>query len=150
MTKRKALTQPSTLLKQEEVDRRWFLFDASGKTLGRLATELARVLRGKHRADFTPHTDSGDGVIVINVEKIRVTGSKAAQKMYYTYSGYQSGLKETSYRTMLERKPEYIIEHAVKGMLPKTKMGSHQLRRLRLFKGSEHDMAAQQPIIVNA
>jgi len=123
----------------------WIVFDATGKTLGRFASEIAKILRGKHKVDYTPHIDNGDGVIVINADKIKVTGAKEAQKTYYHYTGYVGGARETSYRRMQERKPEYIIEHAVKGMVPKTKLGNSQLKRLRIFKGAEHNMQAQQP-----
>jgi large subunit ribosomal protein L13 len=135
--------------KKEEVIRNWIIMDASGKTLGRFATEVARLLRGKHKTTFTPHTDAGDGVIVINAEKIRVTGSKAAQKVYRYHTGYVGGLREIPYLTMQARKPEYIIEHAVKGMMPRSKQANAQLKRLRIFAGTEHNMAAQQPIQTN-
>lgn len=134
------------MLKQEEVKRQWFLIDAEGKTLGRLASEIANVLRGKHKPDYTPHIDSGDGVVVVNVEKIRVTGAKEAQKVYRSHTGYVSGLREIPYRRMMERKPEEIIRHAVKGMVPRTRQGRAQMKRLRLFVGPEHEMQAQQPI----
>ena len=137
------------MLKQQEMSPNWFLVDAAGKTLGRLSTEIARILRGKHKPTFTPHTDSGDGVIVINAEKIVVTGVKAAQKVYRHHTGFPGGLKEIPYRRMLDRKPTYIIEHAVKGMIPKTRQGRQQLRRLRIFAGAEHNMQAQQPVATN-
>ncbi len=138
--------QDTIMLKKEQVQRKWLLVDAKGKTLGRLATELARILRGKHRPDFTPHTDGGDGVIVVNADKVKVTGNKEGQKLYRYYTGFMSGLREIPYRTMLERKPCFILEHAVKGMMPKTRQGRAQLKRLRIFAGTEHDMEAQQPI----
>ena len=141
--------QQTTQLKKEQVSRQWFLFDAAGKTLGRLASEIAKVLRGKHRHDYTPHVDSGDGVIIINAEKVRVTGRKEAQKIYRYYTGYMGGQRELTYRSLLARKPEYILEHAVKGMMPKTRQGRAQLRRLRIVAGSEHELSAQQPILVN-
>lgn len=141
--------QKTFVAKRSETPMNWILIDATGKTLGRLATEIANVLRGKHKPTFTPNMDTGDGVIVINAEKIHVTGSKAAQKVYRRYTGYMSGLRETPYRTMLERKPEYILEHAVKGMMPKTRLGRSQLKRLRIFAGQEHNMTAQQPIAAN-
>jgi len=146
----KSKQQFSTLLTKEQAiaGRKWFIFDASGQTLGRLAAELAKVLRGKHRPDFTSHVDCGDGVIVINADKIKVTGSKEAQKTYVYYTGAIGGQREVPYRTMLARKPEYIITHAVKGMMPKSRLGKQQLRKLRVFAGSEHDMQAQQPIPV--
>lgn len=137
------------LLKKEDVKRNWLIFDASGKTLGRFATEIAKVLRGKHKPDFTPYVDSGDGVIIINAEKIQVTGKKEAQKVYRHYTGWMGGMRETSYRTMQARNPEYILEHAVKGMMPKTRLANQQVRRLRIYAGEAHDLEAQQPIKVN-
>lgn len=133
----------------EDVKRGWFLIDAKGKTLGRLACEIAKILRGKHRTDFTPFVDCGDGVIVINAEKIVVTGSKKARKIYRYYTGSMSGLREVPYETMIARRPTYPVERAVKGMMPKSRLGGQQLRRLRVFAGAEHDMTAQQPIQVN-
>lgn len=140
----------TTVRKQEDKKTKWFIFDAEGKTLGRFASEVARVLRGKHQPDFTPHVDCGDGVIVINADKIRVTGAKRAQKVYRHYTGYQSGLREIPFEIMIARHPDRIINHAVRGMLPKTTLSRRQLRRLRVFAaGCEHDMDAQQPIKVN-
>lgn len=142
--------QKTTLIttKQAQDRRKWFLFDAEGKTLGRLSTTIANVLRGKHRPDFTPHIDGGDGIVVINVDKIKVTGSKEAQKIYYRHTGYVGGLKETPYRRMKERKPDYILWHSVKGMMPKTKLARAQMKRLRMFVGQDHDMQAQKPEVV--
>jgi large subunit ribosomal protein L13 len=145
--------QPKTKLvtkEEAEKNRKWLILDAKGKTLGRFASEIAKILRGKHKPDFTPHSDTGDGVIVINACKIEVTGNKEASKNYYYYTGYMSGLREIPYRIMKEKKPDYIIQHAVKGMLPKTKLSSAQMTRLRIFKGSEHNMEAQQPIHIEA
>lgn len=127
----------------------WFILDATGKTLGRLSSEIAKILRGKHKPTFTTYMDCGDGVIVINADKIEVTGSKEAQKIYRYYTGSMSGLREIPYRVMKARKPEYIIEHAVKGMMPKSRLARAQIKKLRVFKGAEHDLAAQQPIQVN-
>ncbi|MEL7430945.1 MAG: 50S ribosomal protein L13 [Chlamydiota bacterium] len=136
--------------KEEAIkERKWYLFDAKGKTLGRFASEIAKVLRGKHKPNFTPNQDTGDGVIVINVEEILVTGNKKAQKNYYRHSGHVGQLKEIPYAVMLQKKPEYILEHAVKGMLPKTKLGRAQIKKMHVFKGGEHNMQAQQPIKVN-
>ena len=136
--------------KKEEIKPRWFVLDAEGKILGRFASEVATILRGKHRPTYTPCCDSGDGVIVVNADKIRVTGSKEAQKIYRYYTGHIGGMREIPYRTMKSRKPEYIIEHAVKGMMPKkTRLGRAQLKRLRIFASSEHNMEAQQPIETN-
>jgi large subunit ribosomal protein L13 len=127
----------------------WFVLDAAGKTLGRLTAEIAKILRGKHKPSFTPYMDCGDGVIVINADKVVVTGSKAAQKVYYYHTGAMSGLREVPYRTMQARKPEYIIEHAVKGMMPASRLARQQMKKLRVFAGAEHNLAAQQPINVN-
>ena len=129
--------------------RKWFLFDATGKTLGRFAAEVAKVLRGKHRPDFTPHVDCGDGVVIINADKIEVTGMKKARKMYISYSGFVGGQREIPYETLKARKPEYILRHAIKGMMPKTRLGGQQVKKLRIFKGAEHDMQAQNPTPVN-
>jgi len=132
-----------------EKARKHFLVDASGKTLGRLASEIANILRGKHKTDFTPNIDTGDGVVVINVEKLVVSGNKEAQKSYFRYTGYIGGLRETPYRVMKDKNPEYILQHAVKGMLPKTKLGRAQFKKLHLFRGESHNMKAQKPIAVN-
>ena len=134
------------IARKEDQHPNWFLFDAEGKTLGRFAAEVAKVLRGKHKPTFTPNVNTGDGVVIINAEKIAVTGSKEAQKLYRHYTGFMGGLREIPYRRMKERKPEYILEHAVKGMMPKTKLGRAQLKRLRIFAGNKHTMKAQQPI----
>ena len=146
-----AQTTKTVMLTQEQARarRQWFLLDASGKTLGRFAAEVAKILRGKHRADFTSHIDCGDGVIIINADKIAVTGTKEANKQYFQYTGYVGGASLTSLRTMREKKPDYILEHAVRGMMPKSRLGKQQLRRLRIFTGAEHDMQAQQPIAVS-
>ena len=135
--------------KKQDIKPVWFILDATGKTLGRLTSEIAKILRGKHKPIFTPNMDCGDGVIVINAEKIVVTGSKEAQKLYRYYTGSMKGLREIPYRVMKARKPEYIIEHAVKGMMPKSRLGKQQIRKLRVFAGADHAMAAQQPIHVN-
>lgn len=132
-----------------EMKLNWFILDAAGKTLGRLTCEISKILRGKHKPTFTTYLDCGDGVIVINADKVEVTGSKEAQKLYRYYTGHMSGLREIPYRTMKARKPEFIIEHAVKGMMPKTRLGRQQLKKLRVFAGEQHNLAAQQPIQVN-
>jgi large subunit ribosomal protein L13 len=137
------------VLKDEEVKHGWIILDASGKTLGRFASEITKILRGKHKPTFTTYADGGDGVIVINADKIQVTGSKEAQKIYRYNTGYMSGMREIPYRVMKDRKPEYIIEHAVKGMMPKTRLADAQYKRLRVFAGTEHNMAAQKPIQAN-
>lgn len=129
-------------------DRQWFEFDATGKTLGRFASEVAKILMGKHKVNYTPNVDTGDGVIIVNAGNVRVTGAKVAQKVYRHYTGAIGGLRETSYQDMLSKKPEEIIMHAVKKMLPKTKLGKHQLKKLRIFSESTHPMKAQKPIKV--
>lgn len=139
----------SFLKRKEDVVRQWFVLDAAGKTLGRFASEIAKVLRGKHRPDFTPYVDCGDGVIVINADKIVVTGSKKARKIYRYYTGSMSGLREIPYETMKNRHPTYPIEHAVQGMMPKSRLARNQMKRLRIYAGAEHDLAAQQPVVVN-
>jgi large subunit ribosomal protein L13 len=131
--------------KADDVKRDWFLVDADGKTLGRLATEIARRLRGKHKAIYTPHVDTGDYIVVINAEKVRVTGNKAKDKMYYNHSGYMGGLKEISFEKLIDKAPERVIERAVKGMLPKNSLGRTMYRKLKVYAGKEHAHAAQQP-----
>lgn len=133
------------MAKPETVDRTWYVVDAEGKVLGRLATEVAMILRGKRKPIFTPHVDCGDSVIVINAEKVVVTGKKMDQKLYRRHSMYPGGLKEVTYRRMQEQKPEEIIMHAVKGMLPKNSLGRQILKNLRVYKGPDHKHAAQQP-----
>ena len=138
------------LTKQEAVNsRKWFLLDANGKTLGRFAAEVAKILRGKHRPDFTPYIDCGDGVVIVNAEKIAVTGMKAARKIYRSYTGFIGGMREVPYDTLMARKPTEILERAIKGMMPKTRLGSQQLRKLRIYAGPEHRMTAQNPISAN-
>lgn len=147
--KDKAVFQKTKMLKDEEVKHGWILLDAEGKTLGRLASEITKILRGKHRPTFTPHVDGGDGVIIVNAEKVHVSGNKEVQKMYRRHSGFIGGLKETELSVMRAKKPQYIIEHAVKGMMPKTSLSRAQLKRLRIFAGNEHNMQAQQPVKAN-
>ncbi|MDH5613189.1 MAG: 50S ribosomal protein L13 [Gammaproteobacteria bacterium] len=129
----------------EDVKRDWFLIDAENKTLGRLATEVARRLRGKHKAIYTPHVDTGDYIVIVNAEKVRVTGNKAKDKMYYSYTGYMGGLKEINFEGLIEKAPERVIEKAVKGMLPKNSLGRTMFRKLKVYAGKEHEHAAQQP-----
>jgi large subunit ribosomal protein L13 len=131
--------------KAGQVGERWYIVDAEGQTLGRLATRVASVIRGKHRPDFTPHVDMGDHVIVVNAAKIHVTGTKATAKTYTRYSGYQSGLRTTRLDTMLATKPGEVISHAVRGMLPKGRLGRKLCRKLRVYAGPGHPHAAQQP-----
>lgn len=129
----------------ENVEQKWFVADAEGKTLGRFASEIAKILRGKHKPTYTPHVDTGDFVIVVNAEKVHLTGDKLDKKLYRYHTGYIGGLKEITYREMLEKKPEEVIMHAVKGMLPKNKLGRKMLKKLRVFKGAEHTHEAQNP-----
>ena len=131
--------------KADDVKRDWFLVDADGKTLGRLATEIARRLRGKHKTIYTPHVDTGDYIVVINAEKVRVSGNKAKDKMYYRHSGYMGGMKATNFSDMIERAPERVIELAVKGMLPRNPLGREMYRKLKVYAGPQHQHAAQQP-----
>jgi len=132
--------------KPAEVRRDWYLVDASGKTLGRLSTEIARRLRGKHKPEYTPHVDTGDYIVVVNAEKIRVTGNKLKDKMYHHHTGYIGNLKSTNLEKLLDEAPERAIQYAVKGMLPKGPLGRKMLGKLRVFAGPEHNHAAQQPI----
>ncbi len=133
------------LPKVNEIEKKWYVVDATDKVLGRLATQIALRLRGKHRPDFTPHLDTGDFIIVINAEKVRLTGRKLDQKMYYKHSGYLGGLKSMTARQMLEKKPEEVIRLAVRRMLPKNKLARHQLKKLKVYRGGEHPHAAQTP-----
>ncbi len=133
------------MIKREEAEHEWYVVDVGGKVLGRAATQIATLLIGKYRPDFTPNIDNGAGVIVINSDKVRVTGNKAEQKVYKRYSGYPGGQKETVYEKMFEKDPKYVLRHAVKGMLPKNKLGACMLKRLKLYVGAEHPHAAQQP-----
>ncbi|WP_132998959.1 50S ribosomal protein L13 [Luteimonas arsenica] len=135
--------------KNETVQRDWYVVDATGKTLGRLSSELARRLRGKHKPVYTPHVDTGDYIIVVNAEKIHVTGNKLADKMYHRFTGYIGNLKTESLAQALERHPERVIEIAVKGMLPKNPLGRAMYRKLKVYKGSEHPHAAQQPQVLD-
>ena len=132
--------------KEHEIEKKWYLIDASNKILGRLASEIAIILRGKHKAIFTSHMDAGDYVIVVNADKVALTGNKLDKKIYYRHSGYVGGLKETTARQMFERKPENLIMLAVKGMLPKTSLGRRQLTKLKIYAGPNHPHQAQQPV----
>ena len=130
------------------VERKWYVVDATGYTLGRLASEIAKVLRGKNKPIYTPHIDTGDYVIVINADKVKVTGKKLLQKIHYNHSDYVGGMKETSLKEMLEKKPERVIELAVKGMLPKGPLGREMYTKLHVYAGAEHPHAAQQPEVL--
>ena len=127
------------------IDRKWYVVDAEGKTLGRLASEVASVLRGKNKPTFTPHIDTGDYVIIVNADKIKVTGKKLDQKVYYRHSGYVGGIKETTLKEMLNKHPERVIEFAVKGMLPKGPLGRSMIKKLHVYAGPEHEQQAQKP-----
>jgi len=129
----------------QDVDHAWVVVDAENQTLGRMATEIARRLRGKHKAEYTPHVDTGDYVIVINAEKVRVTGNKATGKIYYRHSGYPGGIKSQSFEDLQASHPERIIERAVKGMLPRNPLGRAMFRKLKVYAGAEHPHSAQQP-----
>ena len=131
--------------KPETVKRDWYIVDAENKTLGRLSTEIARRLRGKHKPEYTPHVDTGDYIVVINAEKVRVTGNKTTDKMYHHHTGYPGGLKSISFDKLIERAPERVIETAVKGMLPKNPLGRAMYKKMKVYAGSEHPHAAQQP-----
>ncbi len=135
--------------KPESVQRDWFVVDADGKTLGRLATEIASRLRGKHKAEYTPHVDTGDYIIVVNCEKIAVTGNKAKGKIYYSHTGFIGGIKEISFEKLIAKKPEMVIEKAVKGMLPRGPLGREMFRKLKVYAGAEHNHAAQQPQVLD-
>jgi large subunit ribosomal protein L13 len=131
--------------KPAEVQRDWYLVDASGKTLGRLAAEIAHRLRGKHKPEYTPHVDTGDYIVVINAEKVHVTGNKATDKMYYHHTGYIGNLKEISFEKLIAKAPERVLEIAVKGMLPKNPLGRAMFKKLKVYAGTEHQHTAQQP-----
>lgn len=142
-TKRRAMTTVS--MRDQDVERSWWVIDAENQTLGRMATEIARRLRGKHKAEYTPHVDTGDFIIVINAEKVRVTGNKEQGKTYWRHTGYPGGIKGTTVATMRETHPERIVEKAVKGMLPHNPLGRAMYRKLKVYAGAEHPHAAQQP-----
>lgn len=131
--------------KPETVTRDWYVVDASGLTLGRLATEIATRLRGKHKPEYTPHVDTGDYIVVVNAEKVHVTGKKAQDKIYYSHSGFPGGIKSISFEKLISRAPERVIESAVKGMLPKNPLGRAMYRKMKVYKGAAHPHAAQQP-----
>ncbi|NLY36671.1 MAG: 50S ribosomal protein L13 [Tissierellia bacterium] len=135
--------------KPAEVEHKWYVVDAEGKTLGRLASEIAKILRGKHKPIYTPHVDTGDYVIVVNAEKIHVTGNKRQDKMYRWHTGYMGGLKERNFQEMITRQPEKVMMQAVKGMLPKNSLGRQMLTKLRVFAGPEHTHSAQQPEVLD-
>jgi large subunit ribosomal protein L13 len=131
--------------KAETVQRDWYVVDAEGKTLGRLATEVAARLRGKHKPEFTPHVDTGDYIVVVNAEKVAVTGNKPTQKIYYSHTEYPGGIKDINFQDLIKKAPERVIQSAVKGMLPRGPLGREMFRKLKIYAGSEHPHAAQQP-----
>ena len=133
----------------EQANRKWYIVDASGQTLGRLATKVASVIRGKNKAEFTPNMDAGDFVIIINAEKVQIASKREENKKYYHYSGYPGGLKIRSFRELLEKKPEYVIEHAVHSMLPKNRLGRKICKKLKVYRGADHGHEAQQPELMS-
>ena len=142
---RKGKIMKSFIAKPHEVERKWYVVDAEGKTLGRIASQVATILRGKNKPTFTPHVDCGDYVIVINADKVEVTGKKRKEKVYKHHTGYPGGLRETTFEKLIEKKPEEVIRHAVKGMMPKGKLGRQMYKKLKVYAGPEHDHAAQKP-----
>ena len=132
----------------DKIEKKWYVVDAAGCTLGRLASEVAKVLRGKNKPEYTPHVDTGDYVVIINADKIKVTGKKLDQKIYYHHSEYVGGMKETTLRAMMEKKPEKVVENAVKGMLPKGPLGRQMITKLHVYAGTEHPHAAQKPEVL--
>lgn len=139
----------SYMARAEEIKRKWYVVDATGKPLGRLASEVAKILRGKNKPTYTPHVDTGDYVIILNAEKVLLTGNKLNQKMYRYHTGYPGGLKEVAYRHLMAKTPEKAVELAVKGMLPKNSLGRAMYRKLKVYRGNEHNHQAQQPEILN-
>lgn len=138
----------SYMANPSKIERKWYVVDATGHTLGRLTSEIAAILRGKNKPVFTPHIDTGDYVIVVNADKIKITGKKLEQKIYYRHSDYVGGMKETTLKEMLAKKPEYVIEHAIKGMLPKGPLGRQMMTKLHVYAGSDHKHEAQKPEVL--
>lgn len=136
----------TTMAKKEAIVRGWYVIDAAGKTLGNVAVAAATVLNGKHRPEYTPHVDCGECVVIINADKVVLTGKKLDQKMYYHHTGYVGGLKAVKYRTLMATRPEMVVELAVKGMLPKNKIGAASFGRLKVYRGAEHEQQAQKPV----
>jgi large subunit ribosomal protein L13 len=143
------LTYKTVSANKATVNKEWLLIDAEGEILGRLASVAARILRGKHKTDYTPHVDCGDNIVIINAEKVRLTGNKLIDKQYVRHTGYPSGQRFTTPKELLQRKPIAVIEHAIKGMLPKNKLGSALYRNLYVYTGTEHKQEAQQPRVIN-
>ncbi|MCH4120413.1 MAG: 50S ribosomal protein L13 [Atopobiaceae bacterium] len=144
-----SVNKSTTYAKAGDVERKWVLVDADGMTLGRLATKVAMILRGKNKPQYTPNTDTGDFVVVINAAKVKLTGNKENVKRYYRHSGYLGGLSSESYREAMEKHPERVVEHAVRGMLPKTTLGRKQFTKLKVYAGPEHPHAAQNPVQID-
>jgi len=136
------------VVNQEDITRKWFVVDADGKTLGRLASAIAQILRGKHKPTYSPHLDVGDYVVVVNAERIAVTGRKMDQKMYYRHTGYPGGIRESNLRDLLARHPTYAVKYAVRGMLPKNRLGRKMIKKLKIYAGPEHPHQAQQPEVL--
>lgn len=145
---RKGKEMKSFIAKPHEVERKWYVVDAEGQTLGRVASQVASVLRGKNKPTFTPHVDCGDYVIVINADKVQVTGKKRKEKVYKHHTGYPGGLRETTFEKLIARKPEEVIRHAVKGMMPKGKLGRQMYKKLKVYAGPDHGHAAQKPEVL--
>ncbi len=145
----KEVYMKSFIAKPQEMERKWYVIDAEGQTLGRMASEIASILRGKKKPIYTPHVDTGDYVIVINAEKVEVTGKKRKDKIYKRHSGFPGGLKEVNFETLQNAKPDEIIRHAVKGMMPKGKLGRQMFKKLKVYAGAEHGHAAQKPEVWN-
>jgi large subunit ribosomal protein L13 len=135
--------------KSETVKRDWYIVDAAGKTLGRIATEIARRLRGKHKAEYTPHVDTGDYIVVVNAEKVQVTGNKGQTKLYYSHSGYPGSIRDISFNKLIEKAPERVLQKAVKGMLPDGPLGRAMFKKLKVYAGDQHPHTAQQPQTLN-
>lgn len=133
----------------ENIEHKWYVVDASGKVLGRMASQIAKYLRGKHKPEYTPHADAGDYIVVINASDVKVTGNKAEDKVYYRHSGYPGGIKETTFEKLIVKNPREVIERAVKGMLPKNPLGRAMLRKLKVYPGAEHPHEAQQPTVID-
>jgi len=138
----------TAVAKKEEIKRKWYLIDAEGKILGRVATKIAEILMGKNKPTYTPNVDTGDFVVVINAEKVKVTGKKLLDKVYYKHSGYLGGLKKETLFSLLNRKPEFVIKHAVKGMLPKNKLARRMIKKLKIYRGCQHPHQAQKPEVI--
>lgn len=143
------LTRSTSIAKPEQIEKKWYVVDAEGKTLGRFASEIAKILTGKNKPIYTPNVDTGDYVIVINAEKIQLTGNKLQDKKWYRHTGYPGGRKEVAYKDLIAAKPEFVIQKAVKGMLPKNKLARKQIKKLKVYAGTEHNHQAQKPEVLD-